>query len=424
MIRDTVPLVQNFYESTAIRKSYPALQGKITADVCVIGGGIAGCSTALHLARHGYRVILLEDERIGTGASGRSGGQLLPGYSCGQSALKKQLGNELAHQLWDMSVEAVQLAVTLIKHHNIQCDLKFGHIDAAIKPRHYVELLRHQQQLQGEYNYRSMRMLEADELRSFVHSPRYLAGLYDSAAASIHPLNYTLGLAQAANEHGAVIHEHSRVNSITHDGDRVIVKTNNGNVTAGYAVLCANVANSEFTKASPRILPVATYAIATGPLELIDMNVMNQNVAVSDCNFVLDYFRVNHSRLIFGGGISYSGQPVSVNTRHVHQRMLKVFPQLKNTRIDYAWHGLLDMTMNRAPDFGRIDHNVYYLQGFSGHGLALTTLAGKLVAESIAVQNENFDLFARIKHQPFPGGPLRTPLFVLAMLWYRLRDLI
>jgi len=422
MIRDTVPSVQNFYESSVVRDTYHPFEGNIAADVCVIGGGIAGCSAALHLAKRGYRVVLLEEFVVGHGASGRSGGQLLPGYSSGQEILTRQLGREAARRLWDVSVEAVQLALTLIKEHGIDCDLKFGHIDAAIKRRHRDELLRHQQQLQQEYGYSGLRMLDKDEMHSIVHSERYLAGLYDQEAASIHPLAYTLGIARAASHSGAIIHEHSKVKRSIRRGDSISVETDRGVVTAKYAVLCANVGNSNLLTAPPRILPVATYMIATEQLANVRGTLMNPENAISDCNFILDYFRVMSSRLVFGGGISYSGHPSSVNAYYTRERMLRVFPQLRSIKIDYAWHGLLDMSMNRAPDFGRVDNDIYYLQGFSGHGMALTTMAGKLVAESIAAQSETFDLFGQIKHQPFPGGGLRTPLFVLAMLWYRLRD--
>jgi gamma-glutamylputrescine oxidase len=277
-------------------------------------------------------------------------------------------------------------------------------------------------QLQKDCQYQSIRLIEREELLSFIHSDRYIAGLHDDAAASIHPLAYTLGLARAAKMNGAIIHEHSKVRRIGRHGDSIHVETDRGIVTSKHAVLSANIGNSQLLSTPPRILPVATYMIATEQLANVSGTLMSPDVAVSDCNFILDYFRINSSRLLFGGGISYSGHPSSINAHYTRQRMLKVFPQLQSIKVEYAWHGMLDMSMNRAPDFGRVDSNIYYLQGFSGHGMALTTMAGKLAAESIAAHSEKFDLFSRIKHQPFPGGALRTPLFVLAMLWYRLRD--
>ncbi len=421
MIRDAIPSYNNFYEATAQRDVYPSLQGEMHADVCIIGGGITGCSTALHLSQMGYRVVLLESNRIGHGASGRSGGQLLPGYSCGQPALQRQLGKDDAHRLWDISVEAVQLAIALIRQHHIDCDLQFGHLDVALKPRHRDELLEHQQQLSREYHYQTLKMIEGDELLSLVNSHRYIAGLHDSACAHIHPLNYTLGLAGAASRAGALLYEQSSVVGIDQSVNVIGIRTEHGKVNANQIVLCANVDNVEVGRQSPRIMPVATCMIATEPLSC---EVVKPDIAVSDCNFILDYFRMSNSRLLFGGGVSYSGHATSFSMRHIQQRMLRVFPQLHDVKIEYAWYGLLDISMNRAPDFGRIGNNVYYLQGFSGHGLALATMAGKLVAGSIAMQNERFDLFSRIKHRPFPGGPLRTPLLMLAMLWYRFRDLM
>ena len=421
MIRDIVPSVSNFYEAGATRDSYAPLRDDIDVDTCVIGGGIAGCSTALHLAQRGYRVALLESDCIGHGASGRSGGQLLPGYSCGQAVLQQQLGNELAHKLWDISVEAVQLATNLIKQHNIECGLRFGHVHVAIKPRHRIELLQHQAQLQRDYGYQHLRMIEAAELRSLIDSEKYIAALYDSAAAHIHPLNYTLGLARAAMQSGVAIHEQTNVIEIDRQESAVCIRTAKGRVNAKHAVLCCNVDNLTLSKQSTRIMPVATYMIATEPIDPT-YAIMNSQLAVSDCNFIVDYFRMVDSRLLFGGGVSYSGHAHSFSMRRIQQRMLKVFPQLCETKIDYAWHGLIDISMNRAPDFGRLYNNIYYLQGFSGHGLALATMSGRLIADSIAMQNEQFDLFSRINHRSFPGGVLRTPLLMLAMLWYRVRD--
>ena len=421
MIRDAIPSCNNFYEATAQRDPYPSLQGEMHTDICIAGGGIAGCSTALHLAQKGYRVVLLESERIGYGASGRSGGQLLPGYSCGQQVLQQQLGKDGARMLWDISVEAVQLAIALIRRHQIDCDLRYGHLDAAIKPRHRDELLKHQEQLSRDYNYLTTRMIEGDELHALVNSPRYIAGLHDSACAQVHPLNYTTGLARAASRAGAMLYEQSKVIGIDQSPNVIRIRTEQGVINAKQLVLCANIGNVELNRQSPRIMPVATYMIATEPFS---REVMNPGIAVSDCNFILDYFRMSNSRLLFGGGVSYSGHATSFSMKRIQQRMLNVFPQLQDVKVEYAWHGLLDISMNRAPDFGRIDNNVYCLQGFSGHGLALATMAGKLVAESISMQSERFDLFSQIKHRPFPGGPLRTPLLMLAMLWYRLRDLI
>lgn len=418
----------NYYQATAHSvPSLPSLQGTGTADVCVIGGGVAGCSTALHLAQRGLRVILLEAESIGFGASGRSGGQLLPGYSSGQGPLKTQLGAGLARQLWDLSVEAVQLTTDLISTHAIDCDLQYGHLNTALKPRQRHELRVYQHELENEYHYPGLRLLEQDELHEWLTTERYCAALYDPGSAHLHPLNYTLGLARAAIAAGAVLHERSRVVGIT-GADRLSIRTAQGVVNARQAVLCCNAyGGALFASLAQRIMPVGTYIIATEPLGHDAIrSLMPQNVAVADTNFILDYFRRSaDERLLFGGRVSYSGHDFANTAAATRQRMLRVFPQLRAARIDYSWGGLLDITLNRAPDFGRMQDNLYYLQGFSGHGMALAGLAGKLVAETLAGQAGGFDVYTQLRHRHFPGGRwLRTPALVLAMLWYRLRDLL
>jgi len=419
-------LPDSYYQATAHADPVrPMLQGEITADVCVIGAGIAGCAAALHLAQRGYRVVVLEAEHVGHGASGRSGGQLLPGYSCGQGPLLTQLGRDDASRMWDISVEAVQLTRALIKEHAIDCDLQAGHLEAAIKPRHRIALLHSQREFAEQYDYHSLRLIEQDELRTIVDSTRYCAALYDSAAAHVQPLNYTLGLARAAESAGAMIYEHSAAQTIK-PGNMAEVHSTQGKVTAPFVVLCANAYNGRLSPLlKSRIMPVSTFMIATESLGEARANKLISNrAAVSDTNFILDYFRLSADhRLLFGGRISYSNYELRDSSKAVRKRMLRVFPQLADVNVAYNWGGLLDITLNRAPDFGCVQPNVYYLQGFSGHGMALTGMAGKLVAEHIAAQSERFDLYARIKHQPFPGGAwLRMPGLVLAMLWYRLRD--
>lgn len=418
----------SYYQASAnIVPSYPALQGETCVDVCVIGGGIAGCSTALHLAQRGLRVVLLEAGSIGFGASGRSGGQLLPGYSSGQAPLQAQLGASTAKQLWDVSVAAVQLTEQLIKQYHIDCDLQHGHLNTAIKARQRRDLQHELHELQERYHYRSVRLLERTELSDWLATDRYCAALYDSASAHVHPLNYTLGLGRAAAMAGASIHEQSRVLNIS-GNSTLQIRTERGLVHADHAVLGCNAYGSALSATlGQRIMPVGTYMVATEILGADRVNTLiPHNVAVSDTNFILDYFRrsADH-RLLFGGRVSYSGRDFRNSANATHKRMLQVFPQLHDTRIEYSWGGLLDITFNRAPDFGRLQNNVYYLQGFSGHGMALAGMAGKLVADALAGQAERFDLFTRIKHRHFPGGAaLRTPALMLAMLWYRLRDLL
>ena len=419
----------SYYAATA--HAAPARQpqrGDVEADVCVVGGGIAGCSTALHLAERGYRVVLLEGRRIGWGASGRSGGQAIFGYAAGQDKLIAEVGREHARRLFDLSVEALDLLRDTVARHSIDCDLHWGQVHVAVKPRQVDELQAWRDELASDCDYRTLRWMDRDETRALIASDRYLGGLIDTRSGHLHPLNYTLGLARAAEAAGALLHEGSQVIGLDH-GDVVTVRTAEGRVRAKHVALCCNayIDDRVSKKLRNRIMPVGTYIVATEPLGAERLRtILRENVAVTDVNWVLDYFRCSADhRLLFGGRVSYSGLDPLGTERATRARMLAVFPQLADARIDYAWGGYVDITMSRAPDFGRLAPNVYYLQGFSGHGIALTGLAGQLVAEAIAGQAERFDLFAKLRHRDFPGGAaLRMPALVLAMAWFRLKDLL
>ncbi|MBM4239255.1 MAG: FAD-binding oxidoreductase [Gammaproteobacteria bacterium] len=414
-------------ENAAPMPPRPALAGSVDADVCVVGGGIAGCSTALHLAERGYRVVLLEAEVIGWGASGRSGAQAITGVACGQSKLESLVGAEDARRIWDMSVEALALQRELIQKHAIDCDYVAGQMHVALKPRQERELREEIEMLDHRYGYRSARMVERDELRSLIASDRYIAGTFDPLCGHLHPLKYTQGLAAAAERLGVKIFEHSRALSYT-QATGLTVRTARGEVRCRQLAFCGNAWLGPTAPALARkIIGVGTYIVATQALgaERAAALIRN-NAAVTDINWVIDYFRrsADH-RLLFGGRVSYSGLDPLGTKRATRARMLKVFPQLADVDVDYAWGGLVDITLNRAPHFGELERDVYFVQGFSGHGIALTGLAGKLLAEAISGQRERFDIFARIRHRDFPGGDaLRRPALVLAMLWYRLRDLL
>jgi gamma-glutamylputrescine oxidase len=418
----------SWYEATAGRGApAPPLEGDVEADVCVVGAGLSGCSTALHLAERGFKVVLLEADRVGFGASGRSGGQVIPGYACGMAKLAAQLGKADAKRLWDISIEAVDLTRDLVEKNRINCDLVWGHMHVGIKPRQREELLAWQREQEVDYGYRQLRFMEREELRQWVASDRYLAGLLDTGAGHLHPLRFTLGVGQAAVAAGARLHAHSRVTQID-QGATVTVRTDKGSVRAKFLALCANVGHEELSRPlARRNIGVASYIVATKPLGADRANsLLRDRVAIADLNWIIDYFRLSSDhRLLFGGRVSYSGVDPLGTSRATRQRMLKVFPQLADVEIDYAWGGMIDISMSRAPDFGRLAPNVYYLQGYSGHGMLLAPIAGKIAAEAIAGQAERFDIFARLKHQDFPGGKLfRRPTLVAAMSWFRLRDLM
>jgi gamma-glutamylputrescine oxidase len=418
----------SYYSATAHpRDPLPALQGEIAADVCVVGAGISGCSVALELASRGFKVVVLERARVGDGASGRNGGQALVGYACGQEKLEAEVGFETARQMWDLSVEALALLRQRVERYRIDCDLQWGHVQVAIKERQRRELLEEQERLQQRYGYRELQFIDRHDLRELLATDRYIAGLLDRGSAHLHPLNYTLGLARAAREAGAAIHEHSTVTGIEY-GDPARVSTRDGAVRARFVVLCGNAyLNGLVPALHSRIMPVGTYIIATQSLgEERATQLIRRNFAVADINFVLDYFRrsADH-RLLFGGRASYSGRDIFDTARATRRRMVRVFPQLADVKVEFAWGGYVDITLSRAPDFGRLRPNIYYLQGFSGHGLALSGMAGKLAAEAIAQQSSRFDVYSKLRHRDFPGGRwLRMPSLVLAMMWYRLRDLL
>ena len=418
----------SWYEATAQRgPAQPALAGDVEADVCVVGAGISGCSTAIHLAERGYRVVLLEAERVGYGASGRSGGQIIPGYASSMAKLVDQLGLADAKRLWDFSTESVELTRDLIERNRIDCHLAWGHMHVGIKPRQRDELKEWQHEQEDDFGYRKLRFLERDEVAEWIASKRYIAGLYDSGAGHLHPLRYTIGLGQAAIAAGVKLHENSRVTSIEH-GPTVTVRTGQGRVRAKFLALCANVGHLDLSRRLARnLIGIASYIVATKPLgEERAKALLRDNIAVADVNWIIDYYRRSPDhRLLFGGRVSYSGLDPLGTERATRQRMLNVFPQLTDTEIEYAWGGIIDISMSRAPNFGRLEPNVYYLQGFSGHGMSLASFGGKVVAEAIAGQAERFDVYARLKHHAFPGGKLlRRPTLVLAMTWFRMRDLL
>ncbi|AOU97412.1 FAD-dependent oxidoreductase [Acidihalobacter yilgarnensis] len=404
---------------------HPALAEDIDVDVCVIGAGITGSSAALHLAERGYRVAMIEAQRVGWGASGRSGGQKIAGFGCDMSKLRRIVGADDARRLWDMSVEAVQLLDERVERHAIPCDPVAGHLHVGLKPRHERELEQWHEELEGVYGYTGLEILRGEALQAQVGSPLYTSGLYDPHSGHIHPLNYTLGLAEAAHEAGAQLFESTPATRIEH-GTTATVYTPGGRIRARHVILGANAYIDGLAPVlRRRIMPVGTYIVATEPLgEERARRLLPTNAAVADMNFVLDYFRLSADhRLLFGGRVSYSRiEPLSIR-RSIRARMIKVFPELADVGIDYAWGGYVAITHNRAPHFGRLADNVYFAQGFSGHGIALTGLAGKLMAEAIAGREERFDIFTRIPHMPFPGGEwFRTPALVAAMTWARIRD--
>ena len=417
----------SWYRDSIAVELEPALplEGDHRADVCVIGAGVTGCSAALHLAQQGYRVILLEALNVGHGASGRSGGQILPGLGTDIRTVENALGRSAARDIWEMSREAVRLTAHLVEQHQIPCEMSWGYLHAAVKPRHVVELRHWQERMARDFDYHGLEWREGGALREHVVTDAYPAALWEREAGHLHPLNYTLGLARAAQQAGAILHQFSPVVDIRH-GKQTTVVTERGRVVADHVVIATNAYGDRLVpQMSGRIMRAANYMIATAPMsEQQAAQVLPRNDALSDTNFVLDYYRLSRDRrLIYGGEVSYDGRPPRGLEARTDAKIRRLFPVLKEIDIEYRWGGDVAITMNRAPDFGRLAPNVFYAQGYSGHGMALAGLAGKLLAETIAGQSERFDIFSAMPHRMFPGGRwLRTPLLVLATNFYKLRD--
>lgn len=415
-----------YYAATAVDvPEFPSLSEAIRTDVCVIGGGFTGLSSALHLAEAGYEVVLLEAERVGWGASGRNGGQLGSGQRKDQDELEHLVGMEQARQLWDLAEEAKAVVKERIERHGIACDLKPGILHAGYKPADADELMRYADKLRAQYDYPHARGVSREEMAEMLGTTIYHGGSLDTDAGHLHPLNYALGLAGAARAEGARLFEHSRV--LAYDRKRpATIRTDSGSVSADHIVLaCNGYLGSLEPRVAAKIMPINNFVLATEPLgDARASSLIRDDVAVADSKFVIDYYRLSADRrLLFGGGENYTRRFPSDLKSFVRKYMLRVYPQLEDARIDYAWGGTLAVTLKRLPHFGRLEPNVFFAQGFSGHGVALTSLAGKLIAEALAGTAERFDVFARLPVTPFPGGTLlRWPGLVVGMLYYSLRD--
>lgn len=413
-----------YAEVTPPLDPFPPLSGDTRADVCVIGGGYTGLSAALHLAQGGADVVLVEAHRVGFGASGRNGGQVGSGQRLDQWELERMLGDAHAARLWHLAEDSKALVANLIATHDIACDYRPGVVHAEWSARGTKAVHAYVEKLLRDYEYDLMEPLTRDEMQALVGSPVYQGGAVDWGAGHLNPLAFAFGLAQAARAAGAHIHETTLVERIE-PGAMPVVTTDRGRVTADRVILAANGYLGDLSpKVAARVMPINNFIVATEPLGDRAAAVLAKDVAVADSKFVINYFRLSSDgRLLFGGGENY-GYAFPPDIRAVVRKPLaQVFPHLADVALTHAWGGTLAITRNRLPHIAAPMPGVFSAAGYSGHGVALATLAGRVLADACRGDSADFETFAKLPSPPFPGGnALRTPLMALAMTWYALRD--
>lgn len=418
----------SWYAATANRRTdHPQLLGEHTCDVAIVGGGYSGLSTALHLAEKGYQVAIVEAHRVAWGASGRNGGQVASGQRLDPEELQDLVGESLTRAAFEIGVEAAHLVRELIARHAIDCDYVSGVIAANHRARFDAASKKHADTMAGTYDYQSIRFLDKQHLAEKIGASGYFGGTVDTASGHLHPLNYALGLENAATRGGVKIFELSEILEIsTQPTGRMV--TERGALTAQWIVLACNGYLGKLNHTIARcVMPINNYIIATEPLDAdTASSLIRDREAVADSRFVVNYFRLSaDNRLLFGGGESYGYRFPRDIRAFVRPKMLKIFPQLADTAIDYGWGGTLAITMNRLPAFQILPGNIINVSGYSGSGVAMATMAGKLVSEAIDGQLSRFDVMAKLPTPAFPGGTaFRTPLLATAMFWYALRDLL
>jgi glycine/D-amino acid oxidase-like deaminating enzyme len=404
---------------------YTPLKGAQSADVCVIGAGFTGISTALHLAERGYNVHVIEANKVGWGASGRNGGQIIGGIS-GEQRIAKYHGPGSKQMLWKMRWAGHDIIRERVETYNIQCDLKFGYLDVAIKNRHLREFEKDIEMLEKyDFPY-EFRMLSREQTQTTIGTNTYIGALMNMGNGHVHPLNLCVGEAKAAVSRGATIYENSPVQRIEQNIKPCVI-TEHGSVSADFVVIAGNTYHYLESKLRGIMFPVNSFIIATEPLSEELVSIINpKDLAVCDPNFVLEYFRLSaDKRLLFGGRCNYFGSEPEIIKKNLMPRMLLKYPQLSDIKIDYAWGGKIGVPINRVPQIGRVSSNIFYAQGYSGHGVNVTHLTGQVLADAIAGTFERFDLFAKIKPIVIPGAnTFSKPMVSLGMLYYQLKDKI
>lgn len=426
-MRSADTLHPSYYAATCSEPTaFPALCGEVRSDVCVVGAGFTGLSTALALAERGYSVTVLEQHRVGWGASGRNGGQMLGGLP-GEARLQRHWGDAQADTLFELGYRGHAIIAQRMQQYGIDCDLKYGAIDVALRPRHLQQQKRTHEELCARGMEHQVRLVNADELQHILGTDKYLGGLINTRNGHLHPLNLCLGEARAAAALGVSLFEGSEVTAIEH-GAQAVVRTAQGSVRADFVVLAGNAYQQlEPAVLSGLIFPAGSYIVATEPLSAAEVAQINPlDLAVCDMNEVLDYFRLSADRrLLFGGRCNYSGrEPRDIGSTMV-PRLRHIYPQLAHKRVEYAWGGKIAIVLNRVPLLGRIGPNVFYALGYSGHGVSLSHTVGEVLADAIAGTFERMDVFARVPHRKIPfGQKFGSQMVALGMLYFRMRDLL
>ncbi len=413
----------SYYAASSPGVDYPRLQGDVEADVCIVGAGYTGLSTGLHLASAGLKVVVVEAARVGFGASGRNGGQIIHSYSRDLDVIERQHGLAQAQALGAMAFEGAEVLRGLVAEHGIECDLKPGSVFAALTDKQ-VEGLRAHQRLWERYGHRQLTLLDQNATRAIICSDRYKAALLDASGGHFHPLKLAQGEARALCTIGGTVHEQSPAVRIER-GATPRVHLQAGSVKARFVVVACNAYLEGLEPSlAARSMPCGTQIVATEPLGERWRDVLPSDHCVEDCNYLLDYFRLSADRrLLYGGGVVYGAHDPAHIESILRPRLERTFPQLAGVEIDYAWTGNFLLTLSRLPDVGRLSDNILYSQGCSGHGVTFTHLIGRVLAEAILGRPERMATFERLPHYPFPGGQwLRVPLTALAAKYYDLRD--
>ena len=422
-MRSSRDLANSYYAATAQTwETQASLASAENCDVAIIGGGFTGLSAALACAQKGLSVILLEAKSIGFGASGRNGGQLIPGLRWSMRDIDAEFGRERAQAIFDLAYGAVDRVKNHIAEHHIPCDAKAGHLEAAYKPAHFDTMQRHAAYLAQHFGWEA-EIVHPQDIGQHINGGGYHGGIYDAKGGHFHPLNYALGLAKAAQKAGVRVYENSAAQTPVDRGTHVEIRAGAETLTAKHVIIAADTWTGNIApELSSYTVPIMNYNIATAPLPDADQ-LLPSDAAIADSRFVLNYFRLSaDKRLIFGGGEKYVQTPPTDISAFVRKHIAEVFPTLADVPIDYAWGGAVGVTMNRLPHMGRAG-NMFYAHGFSGHGALVTTLAGELMAEAVMGTMSRFDVFANVPHSRFPGGKwLSRPLATLGLLYYAMRD--